>query len=133
MTSKFVLDSFAWMCYFNGEDIGNKVKEMLGKVENGEFTLFTPVLVLAEISDKLHRDGRDARAAFNFIRTNSIIIQIDDELAFNAGIVKSELRKFSSNVSLPDAVHFEAARSIKAIFVTGDPDFKNIKGVMFLK
>ncbi len=132
MSSKFLFDSFAWMEYLNGTDRGKKISQMLEKAESGEVTIFTPILVLAELSDRLHRDGKDVTAFFEFINTNSIITQITIDIAFKAGIVKNELRAFSKNISLSDCIHFQTAKSVGAAFVTGDPDFKDVKGVVFL-
>jgi len=42
------------------------------------------------------------------------------------------LLSYSSDVSLADEIHFQTAKSVGAVFVTGDPDLKLVDGILFL-
>ena len=127
MNYKYVLDTYAWAEFFDGSEKGKKVKEIIaeGKVASS-------IIVLAELADKCARENRDLEPFIKFIESNSVILQLNKETAINSGKLKLELRKSSKNISLADAIHFQTAKSVNATFVTGDPDFKGIKEILFL-
>jgi hypothetical protein len=52
MSCDAVIDSYAWIEYFQGSEYGKKAKKY---IENGNCA--TPTIVLAELSDKYHREG----------------------------------------------------------------------------
>ena len=128
MSCKYCLDSYAWAELFDGTEKGKKVKEM---IEEG--AIGTSILTLAEFSDKCAREGRDLEPFLRFIQANASILPLNLEIAVKAGKLKFELRKMSGNISLADAIHFQTAKLNKAVFVTGDKDFKNVKDILFLE
>lgn len=48
----FTLDTYAWIEYFEGTKEGGNVREIL---ENEKHNLFTPSIVLAELSDTVFK------------------------------------------------------------------------------
>ena len=127
MNYKYSLDSYAWAEFFDGSEKGKKVKEI---IDGG--SVACSIIVLAELADKCFRENRDLDQFIKFIESNSVILSLTKEIAINSGKLKLELRKNSKNISLADAIHFQTAKSVNAIFVTGDPDFKEIKEILFL-
>ena len=127
MSYDYVLDSFAWAEFFDGTVKGQKVRDLLELNR-----IAASVIVLAELSDKCAREGRDVEPFIRFIQAHAVIIPVTLEIAVRAGKRKKELRKSCSNISLADALHYETAKLFGAAFVTGDSDFKNIGGVLFL-
>lgn len=127
MSYKYILDSCAWAEFFDGTDKGQRVKDILQEGNSG-----TSIIALAEFSDKCARENRNADHFVRFIQAKSAILPLTAEIALKAGPLKVELRKVSKNISLADCIHLQTARSQGAVFVTGDPDFRNIEGVMFL-
>ncbi|MEK7083090.1 MAG: PIN domain-containing protein, partial [Patescibacteria group bacterium] len=64
----------------------------------------------------------------------AVVFPLTSEIAIKAGKLKQELRKTSKNISLADAINFQTAKSLNAIFVTGDPDFKDVReDILFLE
>lgn len=130
MNYKYVLDTHAWVELFDGTEKGRQVKEL---VERG--SIATSVLALAELSHKCAKEGRELEPFVSFIQAQSAILPLSQEIALNSGKLKKELRNVSKNVSLADAIHFQTARASAATFVTGDPDFEDVKsrGILFLQ
>ena len=52
MSCDAVIDSYAWIEYFKGTESGKRAE---GYIEAGNCA--TPTIVLAELSDKYHREG----------------------------------------------------------------------------
>jgi predicted nucleic acid-binding protein len=129
MNYKYVLDSYAWAEFFDGTEKGKKVKELIE-----QRNIASSIIVLAELSDKCARENRELELFIKFIDASSAILSLSKEIAVNSGKLKTELRKISKNVSLADAIHFQTAKSVNATFVTGDPDFREIKekDILFL-
>lgn len=129
MNYKYVLDSYAWSEFFDGSKEGLIVKDLLD-----QGNVATSVVALAELSDKCAREQRDVQLLVRFIQMKAAVVLLTPEIAIPAGKLKQELRKIAKNISLADALHFQTAKLNGALFVTGDPDFKEIKeGVLFLK
>ena len=127
MNYKYALDSYAWAELFDGTEKGRRVKDL---IEQG--SIGTSIITLAEFSDKCAREGRNIEPFIRFIQAKSAILPLTLEIAIKTGKLKFELRKISSNISLADAIHFQTAKSVGAMFVTGDQDFKDMKGILFL-
>ena len=129
MNYDYVLDSYAWSEFFDGTNQGITVKEILDN-----HLVATSVIALAELSDKFSREQRDFQPLAMLIQTKVAVIPLTSRVAIQAGNLKQELRKIAKNISLADAIHFQTAKDLNAIFVTGDPDFKEVKeGVLFLE
>ncbi len=127
MSYKYVLDSYAWAEFFDGSEKGKKVKEILEGNNIG-----TSIITLAEISDKCAREQRDFAPFFHLIESKAAVLPLTKSIAINSGKLKKELRELSKNISLADSIHFQTAKTVGATFVTGDPDFKEVKGILFL-
>jgi len=124
-----VVDSYAWIEYFQGSEYGKKAKKY---IENGNCA--TPTIVLAELSDKYHREGwkfweKDLR----FIVSKTKIIGLTKEIAIKAGEAKKKMRKNHPNFGLADAIIFETAKSENASVLTGDEHFKGVESVIYIK
>lgn len=117
-----VVDSYAWVEYAAGSDEGARAREYI----EGDFALYSPSLVVAELSDRATRTGRRAdwnEQLFPYIRRHTTIEHLTTELANRAGELKWELRECSPNAGLADAVVLASAREHEARVLTGDPDF----------
>ncbi len=127
--SNYVLDTYAWVEYFQGSHIGEKVRKII-ETKN----CITPTIVVAELADKY---GRENYAYFEsdmeFIETNSILAELDNRIAKNAGKIKHAVRKqHGTNFGLVDAIIMATALSLEAKVLTGDYHFKQLKNVEYL-
>lgn len=122
MADAFAVDSYAWVEYADGSAEGERAREYI----EGEHALYTPAIVVAELSDRASRtDRRDdwVEVLAPFVRRHTTVVSLDAELSDRAGRVKWELREFSPGAGLADAIVLATAREHDARVVTGDPDF----------
>lgn len=126
---RYLIDSWAWIEYLDGTKNGLKVKEILTQ-ENEVFTL---ILSLAEIISRAKRKEKDIEGVENAILVNSKIINVNVEIAKNAGLLHAEMRKTIKDFGLIDAFVLLTARELKAKVLTGDEHFKNFKEAILIK
>ena len=127
---KFIVDSWAWVEYFEGTEIGKTVKKF---VEDEGKTLLTSSLTIAEIVSKFLRKKVDPHIALNGIRNLSKILDIDMQTAAFAGELHAEIKQKISDFGLADAFVLAASRIHKAKILTGDPHFKGFPEAILLK
>ena len=122
MTFDCVFDSYAWIEYFRGSKKGEKVKKF---VENKKGV--TPIIVIAELSAKYHKEGWDFwKSDLQFIIAKSVIFDLTLEIASTAGKTRKDMRKEKPNFGLADAIILETGKIINAPILTGDPHFKGL-------
>jgi predicted nucleic acid-binding protein len=116
-----LIDSFAWIEYFMGTEIGEEVKEVV----ESNVQLYTSPIVIAEIYSKsLRTDGR-AEERRNFIVKRCVVIPINEEIAVKAAKIHAEAKKTMEDFGLADAFVLASARYINVKVLTGDPHFKD--------
>ena len=117
--NRIVVDTFAWIEYFRGSPAGLKAKNFI----DGNFELFTPSIVIAELSDKYRREHfsekweKERKA---FIELKSTIILLDSGIADDSGKIKNEKRVFLKGFGLADAMVLASAKNINGKILTGD-------------
>jgi len=127
--SKHVIDSYAWIEYLDGTEMGRKVSSIIE--ENDE--IFTSALTVAEVVSKVARKGKDVKIAYDVLTSNSKIINADEELSLQAGLLHCEMRKILKDFGLADAYVLATARKLKSKVLTGDAHFKNVKEAVLVK
>jgi predicted nucleic acid-binding protein len=100
----------------------------------------TPTIVVSEISRKLRKDielGNESQEGrlkrLEFIRATSRIVDLDFEIASEAGGISEELKDEAKGWGLADSIVLCTARSLKGTVVTGDEHFRHLDNVIFLK
>jgi len=83
-----LLDSFAWIEYFNGTTAGEKVQSFL---EAGR--VLTPAIVVAELSEKHKRLNREFGPKYDFVKARTSVVPLEEELARVAGELNFERKK----------------------------------------
>lgn len=116
-----VLDSFAWIEYFNGTSAGVKVQDFL---HNG--LAVTPAIVVAELSEKYRRLDRDFGSKYDFVRARTSIVPLEEELARAAGELNFERKKRVKGWGMADSIILATARRSSSRVVTGDPHFRDL-------
>ena len=135
MSSKYVIDAYAWIEYFRASEYGEVAKEYIESTDS-----VTPSIVVAEVSRKLQKeiefgnetsDGRLKR--LDFISATSQVVELDFELAVVAGKTDCDMKKKEKGWGLADSIVLCTARSMKGKVVTGDEHFRDLKEVVFIK
>jgi len=129
MTKDYVIDAYAWIEYLIGTDIGSKVKTILEDERSG---IYTSAVTLAEVISKVSRGGQEVETAYNVLVTNSDIIDVNEELSKETGIIHAEMRKTKKDFGLADAYVLATARKLKTKILSGDPHFKDVKEAVLL-
>jgi len=114
-----IIDTYAWIEYFRGSDAGKRIKE---KIE-GDGNI-TPTIVLAEIKKHFTDKGRsDFDNKLEFIRSKSTIIPLDEEIAVEAGQIRSEIDV--EGIGMVDCILLATSQRYEIKVLTGDQHFKN--------
>lgn len=127
MSDSFVLDAFAWVEYFLGSERGVKVKEF---IESGK--CITPTIVIAELSAKYSSEGKDFTDQLKFIKFNTNVVALNDEIAVLSGKLKVEQRKAKKDFGIADSIIYATASVYNSKLITGDPHFDNIKEAIMI-
>jgi len=114
-----LLDTFAWVEFFNGSKKGEKVKEILKKE-----ACFTSAICLAELSEWIEREKLDRKKIMKSVKSLSSIIGLDIQTMEFAGILKVKKRKTMKGFGLIDAIILAVAKQYNLKIVTGDQHFK---------
>ncbi|MBM4402072.1 MAG: type II toxin-antitoxin system VapC family toxin [Candidatus Cloacimonetes bacterium] len=118
----YILDTFALMAYFLGEEAGKKVRDLLKKLHRQKKKAFLCEINLGEVYYALYRKAGQLRAeeAIGDISSLPItLIPADWELILKAAKIKA-----TKPISFADAFVAALAKNKDAIIVTSDPEFK---------
>ena len=123
--AKLLFDSWAWLELFSRSPAGAKISEMAEKAE----AVYTTTANLYEVLYRIEKDAGIAKAEERkkFVEAHCIILDITKEIVLKALEARRE-QKLSSI----DSFTFAAAILQGADLVTGDPDFKGLKNVVYL-
>ena len=128
MSSKYIIDSYAWIEYFRASKSGEIAKKYIESKDS-----VTPTIVVSEISRKLVKEielgnetaqGRAER--LEFIRAKSQIVDLDFELAVEAGRIEVEMKKKEKGWGFAVSIVLCLAKSLNGKVVTGDMHFKKM-------
>jgi predicted nucleic acid-binding protein len=128
--NRYVVDAWAWVEYLIGSKYGVKLKEVLD--EDGS-EVYTCAITLAEVISKVAQEGRNVQEAYAMLFTNSQIVNANEELSLQAGILHCEMRKTQKDFGLADAYVWATARRLNSKILTGDMHFKNVKNAVLTK
>ena len=130
----YVFDTYAWIDYLAGGSGAKKVDELLGKQSS---RLITPATVIAELTEKLLREGIDQSKivqVIKFVASATKIYRCDEKVAYQAGELDFAEKKKTKGWGMLDSLNYAVAIVLRCIFVTGDPHFKDFKrDVIFLR
>jgi predicted nucleic acid-binding protein len=126
----YVIDAYAWIEYLIGSEAGSEVNTIL---ENESNEIYTCAVTVAEVISKVSREGRDVEVAYDVLVNNSQVIDVEEELSKETGLLHSKMRKTEKDFGLADAYVLATARKLKSKVLTGDKHFSNVKEAVLLK
>jgi predicted nucleic acid-binding protein len=122
----YIIDTWAWVEYFRGSEIGSRAKSCIEDATN-----ITPTIVLAEMSHKFKQLGRtDLPEKLNFIKQRSTVLPLDESTALLAGEIRADLPV--QGMGLVDCILLAVSRLYSAKVVTGDPHFRGLAESEFI-
>ena len=125
MSYDYVIDSYAWVEYFRGSEQGTIAKEY---IENKNCA--TSSITIAELSEKYKRENKDFERDFHFIIARTKIIELDAEIALNAGEINFINKKNMKNWGMSDSIILATAKLFNAKVLTGDEHFRSLGATM---
>lgn len=130
MNKNYVVDAYAWVEYLIGSEAGARIRDVLEEEDN---EIYTCAVTVAEVISKTAREGRDPETAYDILLSNSCIIDVDELLSKEAGLLHAEMRKIIRDFGLSDAYVLASARKLNAKILTGDHHFKDIEEAILIK
>ncbi|MEK6973607.1 MAG: PIN domain-containing protein [archaeon] len=124
---RIVLDTFAWVEYFTNPKRGKVVEDYFSDNE-----IFTPEIVLIELSCKASKEGWAFDKCLHFIKAKSSIVSFSETLIKSVGNIYVKLKRRNQNISLADAIIYTTAILCEANVLTGDKHFRGLENVLFL-
>ena len=120
-----LIDSWAWIEYFQGSDAGKSVN---GYLECGDRIIISSLNV-AEVFRQIlaKRSKKDAVEALEYMLGVSFVFPVTTDIAVEAAIIRHE-KKWR----LGDSIVMATAKSQNARLLTGDSDFRSEKDVLFI-
>jgi len=135
MSFKYVIDAYAWIEYFRASKYGEVAKKYIESEDAA-----TPTIVVSEISRKLLREielGNETQQGrlkrLEFIRATSQIVDLDFEIAVEAGKADLDTKKKVKGWGLADSIVLCTAKNANGKVVTGDEHFRELDDVIFIK
>ena len=125
MSIKYAIDTSAWIEYFNGSN--KKISDIIENSATG-----TPLIVIAELSDKFCREKIDFREYFNFINSKSKLLQLSLNVCMTAGQLKTKMRKERQSFGLSDALIYLTSIENGSVLVTKDLDFTGMDKIILI-
>lgn len=126
----FVLDSFAVLAYFQAENGGERVLELLNNAREDKVQLAMSLINAGEVVYLTGRNrGRKiAEAVLKDLRDLPITFyEASEERILAAAWIKA-----SHAISYADSFAVQLAQELKAALVTGDPEFEGMKDLKVL-
>lgn len=121
--SKVLFDTWAWWEVLRGSELGAALQRRY--LEAPGVQILTAAISLGEISAKLSAEGSEESIspAVSSIRRASAVLDLTGELAVEAGILRTQLRRRSKGASLADGIVLATARRNGARLVSEDRAF----------
>ena len=126
----YLIDSHAWIEYFQGSKKGSVVKRYL-EDERNQF--LTVICCLAEIRGWSLKNQRNFEEYVKIVESNSTILPLNKEEWIQAAEEKHEQRKTQKDFGLIDATLLVKQKQLHAKIISGDKHFKHLKNVIFLE
>lgn len=130
--SRVLFDTYAWIEYFRGSQEGSTVKEYV----ESDMVIFTPTIVIAELSDKYRRVGKIEEWKENrrhIVELRSQMVSLSPNSADNAGKIKNDMRRRYSDFPLADGMILAIAREMECRVLTGDEHIRGLEEAIDLK
>ncbi len=125
-----VIDTYAWIEYFEGSKRGEKVQEIL---ENSKIDAYTSTITILELTYHYLKKNFPFDEDKKIILSLSKISNINVENAEQAGELHFNIKKERKHFSMADTIILQLAKEINGKVVTGDEDFRGLKEVIMIK
>ncbi|MBW1668195.1 MAG: PIN domain-containing protein [Deltaproteobacteria bacterium] len=126
----FIIDTYAWVEYFIGSQLGRKMKELFNNPKN---KFVTVECCLAELKSWTIRNHIDFKEIMNIVEANSKILPVSRNNWIEGAEIKSRRMKRIRDFGLIDSLLIVKQKEVGGKIVTADRHFKGVRGVEFLR
>ncbi len=126
-----VFDTYAWVEYALDTRRAVTVARLLDSASEA----LTPATVIAELKDSMLRQNVPKGAIVRiiaFIKSRTTIVNIDSQIAEDAGGINFRNKKIIKQWGMLDSLVYAVATVRHGKVLTGDPDFKGLKNVIYI-
>jgi len=124
-----ILDSFAWIEFFNGTEKGRKVANFLLKEKC--YTCLVSISEIIEWSFKNHFENKIEKHMF-YIKNLSTIVDFNEDIVMLAGKLNYKRKKNVKDWGMLDSFILSTAVLNNLKILTGDEHFKDLPDVIML-
>ncbi|MFH1072150.1 MAG: hypothetical protein V1743_01850 [Nanoarchaeota archaeon] len=124
-----IIDSYAWVEYFNGSAKGKRVQKLLLNQKHS-FSTIHPCL--AELHGWALKNSQDFNQVLQVVRANSDLISLSEDEWIQTGKERFFQRKKEPDFGLIDAAILVKQKELHCKVISGDRHFRNVKNVVFL-
>ncbi len=117
-----VIDTWTWVEYWKGND------RISGYIE-GPHPRITSMITIAELERFYGNDKARMDQMVSKIRSRSLLVPLDLDIARTAGSVRRSMKEGG----IADAIIYATALRNNAKVVTGDPHFRTLSEVIFVR
>ncbi len=122
-----ILDSYAWIEFFQGTEKGKKVELVLKSTQS-----FTSIVTISEVINWSLRNNLDPNIFIGKIEGLSKVIPLNKEIVILAGKINFDNKKKIKNWGMLDSFIYSTALTYNLKVLTGDNHFKNLNNVEML-
>jgi predicted nucleic acid-binding protein len=119
-----LLDTSAWVEFFEGSDKGKKVKTVLEQDK-----CYTSMVSLAEMTHWSLKEGRETAFFIDSITKLSTVLNIDNEIAILAGRLNFERKQSNKKWGMLDSFVLATSIAYNLKIMAKDSDFKDLPNV----
>jgi predicted nucleic acid-binding protein len=123
-----LLDTSAWIEFFNGSNKGKRVKTIL----NAE-KCYTSMVSIAEIVNWSRKEDRNEELLVGKVEELSLIVGIDKSIAMLAGKLNFERKKMNKKWGMADSFILATGSIYGINILSTDRDFEDISSAEILK
>ena len=128
--TNYILDSYAILAYFQAEQGGAKVKELLKQAKAEDAVIFMSLINFGEVFYTTGRKLGEDKA--KEIQHDLMLLPIQLTEVTKARILAAAQIKMKYPISYADAFAVSLAQEMNAAIVTGDPEFKQVESLVTL-
>lgn len=119
-----LVDSSAWLEYFMGTEVGEKIRDI---VEDNEILYTSPVIIAEILSKSIRTDGYSrGKERAGFILERCVVVPLEEEIALLAGRIHGEKKKEDKGFGMMDALILATAKYREIKVLTKDRHFENL-------
>jgi predicted nucleic acid-binding protein len=122
-----LLDTSAWIEFFDGTKQGARVREVLTKE-----TCYTSIVSISELVNWSCKEKNDTEFLVNAVGDLSIVVDLNNDIAVLAGKLNFERKKTNKKWGIMDSFVLATAMYYYLKILSKDPDFGDLQNVEIL-